>query len=351
MSDSKKDQIFPAETRRFSLSEAIEQPCRDCSAGCCVYVPLRDFLIRELTELDYARYVLNFDRIELTLHAGGLWRAHYVHPCSNLEPETLRCRVHGSPRQPLTCKSFNAWQCSYKRIYDGPEKGDAIRMDRGRLDHFASLLVFDGYRQIIEAPGMEALSDSLPALAETDWPPARASRVLEQWQREVIRREPEPEVQEYGLQQRPDPCTACESWCCTRLNFPQELPHNVANLEHLRFLSGFPGLELGFGPDGWSLVVRTRCRHRTLESDGSGRCGVFGMPERPIACQSYQGTNCAYKARFGRTRAAHYTRIEYSSLDAVLDLYRVDEDGYIRTHPTSDQVRQVVESDWVRRST
>ena len=105
MSDSNKDQIFPAETRRFSLNEAIEQPCRDCSAGCCVYVPLRDFLIRELTELDYARYLLNFDRIELTLHAGGLWRAHYVHPCSNLDPETLRCRVHGSPRQPRALRA------------------------------------------------------------------------------------------------------------------------------------------------------------------------------------------------------------------------------------------------------
>jgi hypothetical protein len=308
-------------------------------------------MVREFTELDYARYLLNFDRIELTLHAGGLWRAHYIHPCRNLDVATHLCQVHGSELQPLTCKNFNAWQCSYKRIYDGPELGEAIRMDRGRVEALASMLVFDGYRRIIEAPDMVELSESLPPLLEAEWPPALDSKIYTRWKHEVIDGPRQEVPQEYGFQERPDPCSGCLAWCCTRLNFPQETPNNEANLEHLRFLAGFPGIELGHGPDGWTVVVRTTCRHRVLEPSGQGRCGIFGIPERPIACQSYQASTCAYKARFGQTNPAFYTRIDYESLNAVLALYRLDSQGYIRARPGYDQVREAIEADWLRRST
>ncbi len=339
----------PALQRRFGLLEAIDSPCQDCSAGCCVYVPLRDFTVRELTELDYARYLLNFDRIELTLHSGGLWRAHYVHPCRHLDQETDLCRVHNTKRQPLTCKTFNAWQCSYKRIYDGPDTPEAIRIDRNRLEHLASMLVFDGYRRIIEAPSMEALLESLPPLEPTAWPEAPESQILEEWKQAVVEEKPEPTPREHGFQMRPDPCSDCAAWCCTRLNFPQQPPNNEANLEHLRFLAGFPGVELGHGPEGWTAVVRTTCRHRLVTPHGVGRCGVYDQPERPIACQTYQESSCAYKARFGQTHPAFYTRITYESLDAVLALYRLDDHGYIRQQPGFAEIREAVEQDWIRR--
>ena len=142
-------------------------------------------MVRELTELDYARYLLNFDRIEITLHASGMWRAHYVQPCRHLDLQTLRCGVHGTDRQPLTCKAFNAWQCSYKRIYDGPESSEAIRLDARRLEVYSQMLEFDGYRRIITGPDMDSLRAELPPLMEPDWPPAPPSTILSQWIRET----------------------------------------------------------------------------------------------------------------------------------------------------------------------
>jgi hypothetical protein len=264
---------------------------------------------------------------------------------------TLRCGVHGTRLQPQTCKTFNAWQCSYKRVYDGPEEGGAIRMDRRRLEHFASLVVFDGYRRIIEAPDLETLGASLPELEKKSWPPPPESTGLAQWKTELRTSTPTPELEEFRFQERPDPCSGCHAWCCTRLNFPQALPNSEANLEHLRFLAGFPGIELGLSPEGWTAVVRSTCRHRVVEESGEGRCAVIGQASRPIACQTYQASTCAYKARFGLTRPKYYLRVEYETLPAVLALYRMDTQGYIRTHPNLEEAREAVEQDWIRRST
>ena len=347
--DMSTDQ-YPASRRRLGLNDALQHPCSDCSAGCCIYVPLRDFVVRELTELDYARYLLNFDRIEITLHASGLWRAHYVQPCRYLDLDSLRCRVHGTDRQPLTCKSFNAWQCSYKRIYDAPENGEAIRLDARRLDAYAAMLEFDGYRRIVAGPDMDTLRAELPPLLEPDWPSAPRSTVLERWIQETQAGTEDPQPVEYGFQKRPDPCTDCSAWCCTRLSFPQTAPSVEANLEYLRFLVGFDGIELGFSPEGWTAVVRTQCRHRVIDALGNGRCGVYGQPERPLACQTYQAASCAYKSRFGRPRPASYLRIDGESLDGILALYRVDEQGTIRSHPEYHQVHSAVMSGWMQRA-
>ena len=308
-------------------------------------------MVHELTDLDYARYLINFDRIEITLHSSGLWRAHYIQPCRHLDLESRQCTVHGTDRQPLTCKSFNAWQCSYKRIFDGQEEASTIRLDRQRLEYLATQMVFDSTRRLIEMPDLETLKQSLPPRVEQEWPEARGSKILSRWREAEIQGEPESVPVEYPFQGRPDPCSGCEAWCCTRLNFPQDAPALESNLEYLRFLAGFPGIELGFSPGGWTAVVRTTCRHRIVEPSGQGRCGIYGQLDRPIACQSYQGLSCAYKARFGGIRPQAYIRIEYDTLDAVLGLYRVDEQGTIRTHPSYEQVREAVTQDWVTRST
>ena len=122
-----------------------------------------------------------------------------------------------------------------------------------------------------------------------------------------------------------------------------------ANLEYLRFLIGFEGMELGFSPESWTAVVRTKCRHRSIDERGNGRCDVYGQPERPLACQTYQAASCAYKARGGRTQPESYLQVDAQSLDDVLALYRLDEQGTIRSHPQYHQVHTAVMNGWKRR--
>ena len=180
---------------------------------------------------------------------------------------------------------------------------------------------------------------------EPDWPPAPPSTILSQWIRETQEGVETPIPDEYGFQQRPDPCQTCSAWCCTRLNFPHTTPTVEANLEYLRFLIGFEGMELGFSPEGWTAVVRTKCRHRASMSE-NGRCDVYDQPERPLACQTYQPAVVHIKLVWSHPTGILPT--DDQSLDDVLALYRLDEQGTIRSHPQYHQVH--TRHEWVEET-
>ena len=51
----------------LTWAQARQSPCSGCAAPCCTVLPLHDFAIQRMPDLDYAFYLLNFDRIELAL--------------------------------------------------------------------------------------------------------------------------------------------------------------------------------------------------------------------------------------------------------------------------------------------
>ena len=333
--------------QRLSFQQAASSPCEGCLAPCCTVLPLHDFQITRYSELDYALYLLNFDRIELNWLDNGSWRAHYRMPCHRIDPQTYRCTVHGTSDQPHICKRYSPYNCSYKPVFMGTQSAH-VRIDRGRMEALAAMLVFDGERNIVGWPDRQAAVAYLPPLAPVDDPPAPPAPLLDQWEAAARHQRPLSGMQARRYADFHRPCEDCAAYCCTHLVFPHAPPQSVANLDHLRFCMGFPGVEIGLSPAGeWVVIVRTTCRNLTHDEHGAGRCGLYGAPGRPQICIDYDGAMCGYKMQFGRPRPERYLRMRFPQFDRLVELFHFDEDGYVIAAPDFNQIRQHIEQRWV----
>ncbi len=335
---------------RLGVDAARRDPCAGCSASCCTYLPLHDFQITRYEELDYARYLSNFERIELAMLSGGSWRVHYRASCHHLDTASRRCTVHGTPQQPMICKRFSAHSCFYKRLFESPSTVEYIRMDAARLELWASMLVFDGHRDIVGVPDVALFQQLMPPLSpppEAD-PAIPPAPLLAQWEQSVRAGMP---LRPLGTRRFSDfdaPCAGCTAWCCTTLSFSHSAPASYANVDHLRFCLGFPGVEVGIDErDQWTVIVRTRCRSLRREADGSGRCGVHGLPERPTVCGLYDASVCGYKAQHGHPRPARFLRIRASEFSDLAALFVFDDNGYVLQRPTYAHIRHRIEARWL----
>jgi hypothetical protein len=100
--NSIKESLVSQQTGQvLAHSDALASPCMSCdTAPCCTHLPLNTFKVTNLIELDHARYLLNFDRIELGISSSGSWSAYYAYPCRFLDRETFCCTVHDTETQP-----------------------------------------------------------------------------------------------------------------------------------------------------------------------------------------------------------------------------------------------------------
>ena len=130
----------------LTWAQARQSPCSGCAAPCCTVLPLHDFAIQRMPDLDYAFYLLNFDRIELALLSDGRFRVHYHARCRNLDPETARCRVHGRPEQPVVCRKYDEHACFYRPSFSDAGLEQVVRLDRGRLEAWSAACRFDEHR-------------------------------------------------------------------------------------------------------------------------------------------------------------------------------------------------------------
>jgi Fe-S-cluster containining protein len=326
---------------KLSYRQALESPCQGCQASCCTFLPLHDFNVTKLSDLDYALYVSNFDRIELSLVNGGKWRVHYRMECRFFEKETRLCGLHESGEKPNVCKRYNPYSCFYKQMFQSPETDNFIRFNRERLEVFASLLTFDENRNITAFPSVDELRSALPPWQEpSDLPPPPDDGL---YARSALSSSPD-ESRSYQASDFRSPCSGCKAWCCTVLCFPHGGPKNLSDMDHLRFCLGFPGVELGIGDSGWSVNVRTRCRHLQRGSDGSGTCGVIGSPQRPNMCSLYDESMCAYSHHFGQVRPNRYMRLRLEHFKALEELVAYDSVGYVVAVPQIAQIRAAVEA-------
>lgn len=334
--------------RRLSYPEGLASPCVTCrTAPCCTHLRVQTFRATTLMELDLVRYLLNFERIELGLSPEGEWSVYYSYPCRFLDRQNFTCGVHGTPRQPQVCVTYNPFNCWYKEVFAHTASARSLRFDRQRLEYLLARVVVDEHRKIVEMPSWESLSQAIAQLEP--WPPSPATDppaedpVTREWERQVIALEaiPGPGAEDHSFASLSDPCQDCQAYCCAHLVFPQGAPQNISNLDFYRYALGFPGVELGYGSDGWALIVKSTCRHLV-----GHRCGVFGQPERPLACQFYDAWQCSYKPRLSQPRPAGYIRLGLEHFDWLAECYHFDGIGQVTHSPAVDEVREHVEARW-----
>ena len=134
-------------------AQALESPCLRCTTSpCCTHLPLHTFTVSTLIELDHARYLLNFDHLELGISPNGEWGAYYRYPCRYLDRDDFTCTVHATADQPDICMQYNPYQCWYRRVLTEPVTDDFVRIDRQRLEFLLPQFAFDDAGRIVEAP-------------------------------------------------------------------------------------------------------------------------------------------------------------------------------------------------------
>ncbi|MEX0782761.1 MAG: hypothetical protein WD557_08930 [Dehalococcoidia bacterium] len=340
--------VVPARTLKHNV--AVESPCSNCSTSpCCTHLPLTTFKVTNLVELDHARYLLNFDNIELSISAAGDWSAYYTYPCRYLNRQTFECSVHDDPRQPQICVHYNPYNCWYKRVFTVGQNDEVIRLDRARMELLLEHIEFDEQRRITTVPGWDAMVEMMSALDDRPKPPGvpgpYTDAALERWEASIASEDgpAEDAAPNYrSAAELQDPCTGCAAYCCTTLVFPQAVPVHISSLDYFRFCLGFPGVELGIGDGQWSIVIKTRCRH--LQDDN--RCGVYGQPERPIICKYYDQWKCDYKRQFGETRPADMLRLRLEQWEWLAACFLYDESGAIAEIPPMETLRAAIETQW-----
>ena len=350
MKNAPQEMIPPAEKGPASKGflHSMESPCKTCSESpCCQYLPLRSFEVRNLMELDHARYLLNFDFIELGIGSKGKWHVYYRYPCRYLDLDTKNCTVHNQPEQPAVCKNYNPYQCWYKRALPQNMSDEFIRLDRVRLDHISKLLQFDERGTIVAIPEWDVLQaevGKLPIAMPPEIPARTDNPMFEQW-RSVIKGEIDPPEQvSKSFAELQDPCSGCAAHCCKNLIFPQNRPQTISNLDFFIFALGFPGVELGITDGEWSLIVKTHCRHLK-----DNRCSIFGQDERPLVCRYYDALKCDYKAQFGLPKTKGFLKVQLDTYrQQILPQISFDEFGNVVVMASVEEFQQVIEESFLQ---
>lgn len=342
-----------APTQTLSYAEGRASPCATCATSpCCTHLPIHTFTVSTLAELDHAAYLLNFERIRLGIRPDGEWSTYYVHPCRFLDRTTFGCTVHDTDRQPQICRSYNPYQCWYKRALTADVGGDFLLVDRSRLELLLGLVQVDDQRDIVGMPTWDELAAAFegvsdPPVDDSAEPPL-ADPVFDGWVASSrsshglagrrLRVSETTGPLGFDDESLASPCTGCSAPCCETLSFPHGAPANRSSLDFLRFCLGFPGVELTLTDAGWWLTVKTRCRHLA-----DGRCAIYGRPERPLQCRYFDEWKCTYRHEFGEERPAGSLRIRYEQYDAVLAGLSFDASGAVTSVPPVDQLRTLVE--------
>lgn len=330
----------------LGFTDALESPCTTCDATpCCSHLPLPGFPVENLMQVDHARWLLGFEAIELGISASGDWSVFYTAPCRFLGAEDRRCTLHGTPEQPRICAHYNPYTCWYRRALEPEGSPDHVRIDARRLSALMPHLRFDEDRNLIGVPTWEALQQIFQRipLDEAPAPAPEPDPVMVVWRDIALgrRREPDPRARSARQILDADPCDGCAAHCCKNLQFWIEPPTSVSSVDYLRFALGFPGVELGVADDGWSLIVRTRCRHL----DG-GRCSVYGQPERPLRCQYFDAAQCPYPTLLGEARPQGFVRVELDQISVLEECMSFDDAGMLTELPGPDHLRAAIEQRW-----
>jgi hypothetical protein len=303
-----------------------------------------------LLDLDNAFYLLNFENIELGIRSSGGWTVHYRYPCRFLNRDDFSCTVHGTAEQPNVCVHYNPYSCWYKRVMTASVSDEFLRIDRARLTFIADRLTFDEQRNILDVPSWEAMIQgfaqlAVPSTAEFGQPPPIDDPASRAWESQILghpgAERSSSQTYAYAAAALQHPCDGCSAYCCKTLLFPRDAPTRTSDVDYLRFLLGFPGIELGISDKGWFVVVKSICRHLV-----GNRCSIYGQPERPLRCGYYDEWDCTYKSRFGTPRPRGFLRLRLEQFAWLAECFEFNGEGEIVQIPALSDLRQHVERRW-----
>lgn len=335
-----------SEVRNFFGGRA--NPCLTCEGSpCCSYLPLHSIEPTTYLELDGLYKMLLFERVELGLSSSGTWSVYYTYACRFLERDQYMCGIHDTELQPKTCVYYKPYGCWYRRVLTGPAEEDYLRVDLPRFRRIVELYRFDDNRRIVQTPPWEQvqqvcaeeLERETATLADTAPSPDVAIWDL------ALEPTPAPALPEAGgfLDVLGDPCRACPSPCCHYLCIPNSPSETFMSLDFNRFALGFPGVELGISDTTWWLMLQSRCRYYDAEAGG---CGVYGQPERPLACTYFNQWSCTYRHEFTQALPEGFVRLRYEHFPVLAALMQFDERGRVTRHPSVDELQQALVGYW-----
>jgi len=319
----------------------MQSPCHSCqSSPCCTYLLLRDFHIKTLVDVDYAKFLVNFEGIYLGIDKDRNVDVYLYQPCRHLDVPSGLCQVHGTADQPGVCIHYNDLACGY-RVRMGVQV-HPVRplMDIARTAWYADQLTFDDEREVVAAPAWDEVLAGFAAIpvSRTPKPADPVPHVSTGWHPVDLSVKPEddgPEVHRWSDPAVTQPCVGCEAWCCKVLVFSRGLPADSAQVDFLRYCLGFPNVQVGVADDSWAVVVRTTCRHL----DADNKCSVFGTPDRPMKCTYYDAMTCTYREHFGTAVPDDMVLVSYDQFALMADSIMFDQFGRILALPPVGVVR------------
>lgn len=145
-----------------------------------------------------------------------------------------------------------------------------------------------------------------------------------------------PSRKNYEEYSRADYCSDCDAPCCRMLLIPYVAPTTFMEMDYIKYMLGFPGINLIFHRDGtWQIQVEQTCRH--LESEKS-TCALHDTPLKPKTCCYYNPFNCYYKRNYSRSRPQDLVRIDHEIFDALIAETEFDGEGNIVAIPPLDVI-------------
>lgn len=141
---------------------SMQQPCDACSAPCCKSVVLQHPAPTRWMDLDFIRYLLGFPRLDVLIAEDGRWSVRITDTCRHLDVATTRCTVHGTPRQPATCRFYSPHHCWYRRnFHGGGVPVDVIVLDAARFEKVLEHVELDAEGMLVGWPGWRTIKELL----------------------------------------------------------------------------------------------------------------------------------------------------------------------------------------------
>ena len=217
---------FPQKHNARSILTAdapFPNPCLSCTdTPCCKRLPLERIRVQTRADLETLRKYLLHRWFEVGLKDDGTWMLFYQRPCGILDPESGLCTVHGTPRQPWTCKEYPSHHCWYQRVFRTEQCLEFIRFDARRMEMLMEMVSYDADTgEIADVPSWEEMI-------------------------ELFKR--------YPLD---DPSTRAPRGARKEFRFPVPPPQKERHLALFEFRQNFPGVRILRGKRAWVTVVET----------------------------------------------------------------------------------------------
>ena len=136
-----------------------------------------------------------------------------------------------------------------------------------------------------------------------------------------------------------NPCQSCEAPCCKMLLIPYQTPNTFMDLDYVKYMLGFPGINMILYQNGtWQVQVEQNCRHLNTEDN---TCKIHNTPHKPKTCVFFNPYNCFYKRNFSEEHPRNIIIINARSFDILINQIEFDKLGNIISIPSQEEIKRM----------